>query len=204
MGSRFIYSPTNIVKEKCKEFAIDTYPTVKDQYARRGQYDKDVIISQIENGKIAEFAAFAFLVEEGDFVPSRPDLKIYASENKTFDTDLKYQNFNFHVKSCPYRPKSPYPCSWVFQHGDNRKGHHDSILDSDENNQIVIFCETFPGYVEVKTCLSMKMINCFNLLKLPLKESLKKQKRCIYWNGIKELEGKFEWSLDTLVVKQNF
>ena len=58
---------SSIYYHDAMDFAKKVYETNKDEYERRDQLDKDVIIRQIANGKVAEWGAYIYIISTGSW-----------------------------------------------------------------------------------------------------------------------------------------
>jgi len=106
---------TEYQRLQCDLFSRFSVFSSLDEYKRRGQADKDKIISDIYNGKVAEFMVYNFFIKKGRSLSS-PDLNIYSKRMKSFDSDLVIGNVNIHVKS--HISNNIFPVSWMFQKND--------------------------------------------------------------------------------------
>jgi len=108
----------SVDREICLAFAEHVYETNRVEYARRQQYDKDMIIRQIAIGKMAELGVFDYL-SGLELNPSFPDFGIYSSNKKNFGADMTFeyqQNcINCHIKSQTVSQAKLYSLSWSFQ-----------------------------------------------------------------------------------------
>ena len=102
--------------DRCLEFAQAQYETSKAVYARRGQTDKDTIVRQIMQGKIAELLIYRHL--KAKFTIGEPDFNIYRGKQKNFDADLTDGCLRFHIKNQEYESARKYGTSWVFTPSD--------------------------------------------------------------------------------------
>lgn len=193
----FIREIPEVTVQKCKEFAEKSLNSSSRHYARRGQLDTDKIKKDISSGKLAEFGAFVFLYKNGVKDVTLPDIEIYGKERKTFESDMKSSNRNFHVKSC--QANGGFPPSWVFQYGRGQSRHFDPLIESESESDIVIFSQVKGSKVEIKGFLSAKKIRELNLYKDPKLDRLKGQKLCVYWDDIKDLGNDVIWDLNSLI-----
>tara|TARA_R110002020_G_scaffold119453_4_gene272563 strand:- start:211 stop:747 length:537 start_codon:yes stop_codon:yes gene_type:complete len=108
---------STIYYDKALEFAQEVYDTNRDEYERRDQGDRDLVIRQIANGKLAEWGAYIYILSTGSWCTA-PDMNIYESYNKSYDADLKTKKYNVHVKSISSYNLERYGASWVFQKND--------------------------------------------------------------------------------------
>lgn len=119
------------------QFAKDCINSNLDKYHRRKQSDPIKIYNDILIGKVAEF--FVFLNVSGC---SYPDLKVYASADKSFDADLVKDKYKIHVKSC--RKDSAFEHSWVFQ-------PEDDLVANPSRYDVLALCIVDGGNVECMT-----------------------------------------------------
>ena len=97
------------------EFAKHCVDSNRDEYARRNQTNISKILTDINEGKLAEYQVFNTLMLKGKN-PSPPDIMIYGKNDKSFDADITCGLINVHVKSCS--GTSPFGNSWIFQPND--------------------------------------------------------------------------------------
>jgi hypothetical protein len=157
-----------------KKFAIESVDTNYDEYSRRNQFDKDKIIFDITTGKIAEYGVCLFLKKMNIGV-TKPDIKIYDKNNKSFDADLKTEKYNIHIKSQDYNQSIKFGESWMFQ-------KRDKLTTSPSENDLIAFCIVKGNQVYLK-----KMIQAIKILdkyKAPKKESLRDSKVTIYYDDL--------------------
>jgi len=102
--------------ERCHEFAEAQYVTSRATYARRGQANRDTIIRQIEQGKIAELMVYHHLRKK--FNVDEPDFNIYKGKKKSFAADLTDGFLRFHIKGQDDESARRYGISWVFTPSD--------------------------------------------------------------------------------------
>ena len=108
---------SSIYYHDAMDFAKKVYETNKDEYERRDQLDKDVIIRQIANGKVAEWGAYIYIISTGSW-STPPDMNIYEPTKKSYACDLKTKKYDIHVKSISSYNLERYGASWVFQKND--------------------------------------------------------------------------------------
>jgi len=102
----------------CKEFAEKCCPTNQNEYARRNQNNIEKIKKDIRIGKMGEFAVYYMMLKKEAKGITKPDLEIYENNKKSFDSDLKCGNYNFHIKSQCLESASKFGISWMFQKTD--------------------------------------------------------------------------------------
>lgn len=147
---------------QCDLFSRFSVFSSLDEYKRRGQSDKNKIISDIYNGKVAEFMVYNFFISKGKSLSS-PDLNIYQRGMKSFDADLVIGDVNIHVKS--HISNEIYPVSWMFQKNDPLQGRDYLCLVVDNI------------YMYIKKVSEVEFSE-------PMKESLRHTKVCLYENKI--------------------
>jgi hypothetical protein len=159
-------------KQDCREFAEDYADTVSDIYAQdRNQKDITIIVNQAYWAKLAEVAVEREIQRIGVIITEGVDFSIHQRYRKSFDADIKTVNARLHVKSvhCDRAEKS-----WVFQ-------KTDPVVYEPENDEILVFCITYPSYVEiVGSCLAN---DAKNFYAPPRKEELSVTKECLYFNN---------------------
>lgn len=161
------------IKAKCKQFAIDSCGTSKDEYARRNQNDMTKIQRDIYWGKIAEYMVYNYLVGRGYSV-NEPDCAIYHGYRKSYDADLTITKedsvIDLHVKS--HVKNKNFPVSWMFQ-------KNDPLLIKKEKKDYL--CLVVIG--EGEPFMYLRAINDVAFGQ-PKKMSLRKTKACLYMEGI--------------------
>lgn len=148
----------------CVQFAKDVINSNLDTYANRKQDDFYKVFEDLVIGKVCEFFVF------NQLNTSYPDLKVYASKDKSFDADLVKDEFNIHVKSCRY--KSNFPVSWVFQ-------PNDELVTSPGKEDVLALCTFDKGDINCVT-ISAKKVKYGE----PIKKGLKK--KIIYLKDLKQ------------------
>jgi hypothetical protein len=160
---------TEYQEKQCDLFSKFSVFSSLEEYKKRNQFDKEKIINDIYNGKVAEFMVYNFLILKQKKVNS-PDLNIYEKHNKSYDADLSLQGANIHIKS--HNVNSNFPVSWVFQKKDPLIT---KIKDDDFLALVVMNKEINYMYLKKISEVSFKE---------PVKESLKETKLCIYENDL--------------------
>ena len=149
---------TEYQRLQCELFSKFSVFSSLDEYKRRGQCDKDKIISDIYNGKVAEFMVYNFFISKGKSLAS-PDLNIYQRGMKSFDADLVIGDVNIHVKS--HISNEIFPVSWMFQKNDPLPSRDYLCLVVDNS------------YMYIKKVSEVEFSE-------PMKESLRHTKVCLY------------------------
>lgn len=149
---------TEYQRLQCELFSKFSVFSSLDEYKRRGQANKDKIISDIYNGKVAEFMVYNFFIKKGKSLHS-PDVNIYSKRMKSFDADLVIGDVNIHVKS--HIKNDMFPVSWMFQKNDPLPSRDYLCLVVNNN------------YMYIKKVSEVKFSE-------PMKESLRHTKVCLY------------------------
>ena len=152
-------------EEQCKLFSKYSVYSSLIEYGKRNQLNKEKIIKDIYNGKVAEFMVYNFLIHKQKKLNS-PDLNIYEKESKSYSADLYLDGTNIHIKS--HNASSNFPISWVFQ-------KKDPLLTNSKDTD-------FLALVVIKkevNYMYLKRISEVNF-KEPIKENIKQTKLCIY------------------------
>jgi len=113
-----------------KLFADHCVTTNLDEYAKRSQENKGKVISDIYNGKVAEYMVYNTLTGKGKN-PTPPDIMIYDANKKSFDADINCGIIDVHVKSC--QGDSPFGSSWLFQ-------PYDLLVSKPSENDYLALC----------------------------------------------------------------
>lgn len=187
---------TNQMFQDCNQFATQSVATHIHHYAQRNQTDNNLIKQQILIGKLGEFAVEKFLLNNQIKIDS-PDLTIYDHKSKTFNSDLKYQNIKIHVKSQEIEQAKKFGLSWIFQYGNNQKGHLDTeIFQQSFKKQYVAFVliDLKVKLAKIIAFVSLNTLHQYNLFKDPKKDTLRGIKKAIYYQDIKDLSSVELWA----------
>lgn len=172
------------VLDKTTKYANQEYESSKKKRFQRNQFNKERIIQQNITGKIGEFAAMFYLLDQG-LECNSPDMKVYSGSKKSFDADLMLNNRPLHVKSQSKQTSDYFGCvSWTFQKGGKGAGHTDPLTKRSIND-LVIFCHVDGQHVAIHGPFEWKDVK--NLLKDPLLDRLKGIKQCIYLEDLKKI-----------------
>lgn len=171
------------IYDLCNKFAEKSVDSSVDHYEKRNQSNKANIKEQISIGKVGEFGAYFYLQGMISNI-SKPDLKIYNSENKSFDYDLKSDKYNVHVKSQLMTTAYEFGLSWTFQYGNKNSGHFDSHIFNNDLNQHIILTLVHPTFVDVLSFCNVKVLHEYNLFKDPKVDKLKGIKKVIYYDDL--------------------
>lgn len=93
------------VVTECEDFSFKVTKTTRANYEKRGE-GKDDAKKRLDhlNAALSEYAVYLYLTDLG-FECTKPDFKIYAAKDKTFDADLFLKEahsgltYKVHVKS---------------------------------------------------------------------------------------------------------
>lgn len=162
---------------RCYKFAQAQYETSKAAYARRGQLDKDTIIRQIVQGKIAELLVFYHL--QDSFKVKEPDFAIYRGKKKNYDADLTDGFLQFHIKSQSEESAQRYGTSWVFT-------PTDPLVITPEAEDILVLVLTKHDTVRIVGFLSALTAQQKNLYENPKLTRLIGHKVVLYLDTIKD------------------
>lgn len=156
----------------CREFASKYADTVEDIYKKHRKQDKrQIIIEQAFWAKLAEVAVEQELGRIGVEIINGVDFSIHKRERKSFDADIKTNTARIHIKSVHYNRAER---SWAFQKSD-------PVVYAPEENDILVFCVTYPTYVEiVGACKALEVLDFYAP---PRKSELSESKQCLYWNN---------------------
>tara|TARA_R110002167_G_C12334481_1_gene620511 strand:- start:40 stop:555 length:516 start_codon:yes stop_codon:yes gene_type:complete len=158
-------SITEYQEHQCLLFSKFSVYSSLDEYERRNQTNKDKIISDIYNGKKAEFMVYNFLLDKSRKLNS-PDINIYDKFLKSYDADLVLSNVNIHVKS--HKTNINFPVSWLFQKNDPL-----IKINSDKDYLALVVLDFNQNYMYLKNINEVEF-------KEPIKDSLKNTKLCAY------------------------
>lgn len=136
----------------CQHFAEKCYVTNIDEYSRRNQNDEEKIMHDIFIGKLAEFGVYFILLDKGINDITIPDISIYKSKNKSFDSDLKNKKYNFHIKTQTIQASKKFEESWLFQ-------KNDPLVLKPKESDFFIGTQYNENEFEIKILLSKKVKN---------------------------------------------
>lgn len=160
---------------KCREFAELCVVTNIAAYKRRNQSDPKKIIEQIVTGKVAEFGV-AEALGYGE-----PDLKIYATKDKTYDADLAGDGKLVHVKGQSAESAAKYGESWSFS-------VWDSLITKPKPEDYIALCITDGPLVDFYGLWQMEAVKA--LLREPVVFQLRASKRVLYYDDLLKFEEK--------------
>ena len=104
------------IKQQVDQFCDKMRESSAQYYLARRKANPGKVYEQIKVGKLAEFAARSYLVQNlklpGDVVP---DLQVYEHKNKNWEPDLKYIDYSIHIKSCTVSSAETYGESYTYQ-----------------------------------------------------------------------------------------
>ena len=156
---------TEYQHKQCVLFSRFSVYSSLDEYSRSNQKNKEKIVSDIYNGKKAEFMVYNFFLHKSYDLNS-PDVNIYHKFMKSYDADLILTNVKLHVKS--HKINTNFPVSWLFQKNDPL------LTTTDENNFLsLVVIGLDESYMYLKRISEVEF-------KEPMKESLKDTKVCVY------------------------
>ena len=161
MTKHTLQPPSEYQKKICRYFAESCVFTNKDEYSRRSQSNTKKIVKDIYYGKVAECMVFDFLLKKGK-LSLPPDFMLYSKKYKSFDSDLRIDNSNIHIKSCINGGK--FPNSWLFQ-------PYDTLTTSPSPKDflaLVVLSAASYAYF-------LPALNAIDLYQEPLKKSLNKK-----------------------------
>jgi hypothetical protein len=130
------------IHDAVAKFAADFTATKKKVYADRAQSDLNKIYQDCYLSKLAEFAAWKYLVVNlSDYPQYRPDKQpsLVLLKQANWDADMQNERYKFAVKSVTEKIAQAFGLSWTFQQS---KGH-DPILDISDVMYKVIFVKIY-------------------------------------------------------------
>lgn len=113
------------IAERAWRFAKEVTPTTN--YSDSKQTHPEKIRLDHFKSKLGEEAVYTVLSEYGAVLP--PDYTIYEAKQKSWDSDLYFEDTGIAVKTMLRSSAKLYGLSWVFQSGNQRR---DIILDKPE------------------------------------------------------------------------
>lgn len=178
-------------EKECKQFGKKVAKTTVGRYKDRNQGYLDKESNDHFIGKLAEMGVYKFCKNLGERC-TEPDFNIYQGTRKSFDVDLRINDYKIHVKSQTDYAAKAYGFSWIFQYGgvNGATGHKDgAIFNSKEG--AVILCRVdrvndFKDY-SIRICAMplLKHLHERNLFDFPELEKHKNTKRAVYYEDYK-------------------
>lgn len=163
-------------------------------YAQRGQTNNEKRIKDAFIGKLGEVAAYHLLKNKISNL-SYPDFKIYSAKEKSWDFDLKGDNFNIHVKSQNVEQGKRYGTSWLFQKGNGKAKHYDKeIFDKLSPNQYIAFMtvDLVGQTSELKAFTTLDLLHDQNLFDEPKLSYLQFGNKCaVYYDSLVKFKDQF-------------
>jgi hypothetical protein len=173
---KYFFTKTDI--KRCEDFAnkIDT-----SFYETRKQINIEKRILDSKIGKLGELAVFNTLCFK--YKIEEPDFKIYSVKEKSWDYDLKSNNFNLHVKTQLVDQAIKYGESWVFEKSDKH------IFVNKKYNDYVAFVliDLKNKQANIKAILNVNKIHEENLFK-PMKLIHLSSKCAVYFNDLEKMQ----------------
>ncbi|HLD91141.1 MAG TPA: hypothetical protein VI911_09030 [Patescibacteria group bacterium] len=152
----------------CKQFALDSVESSLDEYSKRNQSNKELIIQQIFEGKVAEFAVYQYY-KDRQLDCTLPDISIYTKRKKSFSSDLQVGMYHIHVKSQNLSSQRRYGKSWLFQ-------AKDPLFKKATEYDICVFCTVDENVVTIE--LKDQFVNL--TFSEPKLDKLKGNKKAFY------------------------
>ena len=158
----FNYKPSKYILTRVKLFADERLEGSENLYRLRGESKAEKMRIDLITGALGEYAVYNYFKSLG-LKCSRPDLKIYNTRKKSYDADLKAENFSgekvdVHVKSQTKASVKRYNQSWLFQ----RK---DKLVSDPRIDEIMVFtnvCEKTWG-VSIVGFVHPRLVSRFGL-----------------------------------------
>ena len=161
----------------CEDYARNELESTFAQRNRRNQFNKAAMVHQTTTGKLAEWGVTLHCMDKSRKITD-PDMVIYNATKKSFDADLQLDGEDLHVKSQSVESAQRFGTSWMFQYGGHGFGHTDPLLKKE--NGYVAFCVVDFARKAVIIHGICNFDTLRKRLREPVKETLKKTKRCIY------------------------
>lgn len=175
-------------------FADEQIDTVLEHYKGRQQFNIVKMRNDIIVGKLGEFAVYYFLIHSGREC-TKPDLTIYPSEEKRFNSDLVSGRLKICVKSQSVEQAGIFGLSWIFQFGGNGNGHRDHILDkkcgdmfTDRLTDMFAGCLVDGNTVYIKTIIPIEIVLDDGVLKDPKMSKYSGIKKALYYKDLKDMD----------------
>jgi len=180
----------------CTEFANNSVTSSSDKYAKRNQFNKFKITTDIRNGKLAEEFVYRKLSPQYPNL-SKPDYHIYDKKSKNWNPDLSdpLAPLNIAVKSQDISSELAYGRSWVFQFGNGKNDCDTGVFGNiDENHYVSFVSLNIPKKIgEIRAIVKIKWLHENNLFK-PMKKQNLQNKLAVYYDDLEILADKL-WQL---------
>lgn len=133
----------------------------------------------IKIGKLGEIATYHILKNKVTNI-TYPDFEIYTVKQKSWDYDIKSNEYNIHVKTQDSLASDLYGISWVFQKEDKK------VFKTYNQNDIVSFVNINDKkqIAYIRAIYSINTLNTDNLFKPPKLNKLINNKLCIYYDDL--------------------
>jgi len=131
MKGFYNYKPSKTTKEFVMKFSKDVVETTKGYISGRNQNNVPKMIMDHYYGKLGELAIWHYFTKHLNKEMLPPDFKI--TKNKSFDCDLKHENYEIHVKSQHITSSNRFGLSWMLQ-------KWDKLVTNPKQNQLYGFC----------------------------------------------------------------
>ena len=163
----------------CKEFSEKVNTSF---YANRNQFDNVKRMADANIGKLAEFAVYNSLIEKYPTL-TLPDCNIYKPREKSWDYDLKSNEWNAHIKSQEVLQGSKYGISWIFENTDKHV-----FINYKPNDYVVFVSVNFmQKTAEIKSIVKVSTLHELQLFKKPVLAKLI-TKSAVYYDDLKDFE----------------
>jgi len=158
---------------KCVQFSHDSIETNLDEYLKRNQDNPHKILNDIIVGKIAEFGVYQILKEKYDI--SEPDLNVYCKNDKSYDSDLKTDLYDIHIKSQTIDQSKIFGKSWSFQ-------KKDSLVHNPSDRDYIVLC--LVNSLNVTIMHKGLAKNYLKIYEQPISPMLREKKTVLYYDTI--------------------
>lgn len=156
----------------------------------RAASSKNMQVAQHFIGKLGEYAVKQYLN-----ATSNVDLNIYDTNNKTWNADLRFNDYKIHVKACAkyvFSEENTFPVSWIFQYKNaSGEGGTDKLFTHGTDKDIIaltyVKTNTPSEKNAVKICALVPWTKVKPLLTDPYKQSLVGIKKCLIWDDLASL-----------------
>lgn len=165
-----------------RNYVASVYKTQLKTYERRGQTNVRRIIEQETKGKLAEIGVKNILETSFGIKVSKVDFNIYNLNRKSFNPDLQSDRYNFHIKTCLYKPETP---SWTFSYSEtNKKDFDGNLLVNPRPNDVLVLTLIQDDEVRVLAMIFATTAVKHNLYTKPDLERLHASKRVIRYSDL--------------------
>lgn len=171
---RILFSGEEI--DHCIQFSQDVDTSF---YSTRNQNNNSKRQKDSLIGKLGEVAVYNYLKDKIVDL-SEPDFKIYGPKEKSWDFDLKGQDFNLHIKSQDIQMGTRFGTSWIFQC--QGFSYDKEIFDRISPNQYIAFVSIslIEKFADIQAIVKLDFLHDNSLFEDPKVWQLRGIKKAVY------------------------